>query len=138
MGMDRSTEREAAWWSLDCTHKVKEAEAVSLASYKAPHACRCGMQSVQRSCFVACWAVGPHGSPIGKEGTLPATWHSPKAVSLCPQNVRSIEEAMRGAEASEDTDADPRERRERGSSPLHQPQATLLTHLVSFAAAQDV
>ena len=45
MGMDRSTEREAARWSLDCTHKVKEAEAVRLASHKAPHACRCDTQS---------------------------------------------------------------------------------------------
>ena len=46
MGMDRSTEREAARWSLDCTHKVKEAEAVRLTSYKASHACHCDTQLV--------------------------------------------------------------------------------------------
>lgn len=50
MGMDRSDEREAARWSLDCTHKVKEAEAVSaltqtaLLQLKCPQLipCHCG------------------------------------------------------------------------------------------------
>ena len=45
---------------------------------------------------------------------------------------------MREAEPSEDTDADPRERRKRGSSPLHQPQAMLLICLVSFADTQHL
>ena len=45
---------------------------------------------------------------------------------------------MREAEPSEDTDADPRERRKRGSSLLHQPQAMLLIRLVSLAGTQDL
>ena len=44
---------------------------------------------------------------------------------LCLQNVKSIQDAIRDADDSEDTAAGARDRRKRGSSPLSGPQASL-------------
>ena len=44
---------------------------------------------------------------------------------LTLQNVKSIQDAIRDADNSEDTAAGARDRRKRGSSPLSGPQATL-------------